>query len=276
MLPVSSGEEYTVLRSIAQWLQERTGIYYPDNKLETLKHKLFKVCLDHRLTLSQLSIELQNANGKTGPLCLQVVAAASTNHTAFFREDIWDWFRDDILSDVVMKNGQIRLWSAAASSGEEAYTAAMVSAETLGIHEFKKRFAILGTDISFQILRQAEDGIYPVERLSNIPDNYRNRYFVNHEDGSCTRIHEDLKSVCLFRRMNLKKRPYPFKRRFHIIFCRNVLYYFTPSERENIVNAIYDSAEPGGWLIVSVTESLNNMKTPWKRIAGKTGIYRKE
>jgi len=275
---VLNTDDFSALQGIAQWLKHKTGIYYPESKLETLKHKLFKVCLDNRLTLSQLCAQLHNGDGQKSPLSLQVVAAASTNYTAFFREDIWDWFSTEILVDVMLRTQQIRIWSAAASSGEEAYTIAMVAAEVMGIEQLRQRVAILGTDISFQILRQAEDAIYPVERLLNIPTPYRQKYFssCNGNRAHCAVIHEALRSVCLFRRMNLKKHPYPFKRRFHIIFCRNVLYYFAPLEREKIVNALYNFTEKNGWLIVSVTESLTNMNTKWKKIKGKTGIYRKE
>ncbi len=274
---VLNADDFSALQGIAQWLMQKTGIYYSDSKLETLKHKLFKVCLDNRLTLSQLCTQLYNGDGQKTPLSLQVVAAASTNYTAFFREDIWDWFRYEILSDVMSRTQQIRIWSAAVSSGEEAYTIAMVAAECMGIEQLMQRVAILGTDISFQTLRQAEDAIYPIDKLSNIPLDYKDKYFsLCNNQSHCMVVHKALRSICLFRRMNLKKRPYPFKRRFHIIFCRNVLYYFTPIERERIVNALYDFTENNGWLIVSVTESLTSMNTRWKKIKGKTGIYRKE
>ena len=269
-------EDFTALKEIARWLNSQTGIYYPDGKLETLKHKLFKVCLDNRMTLSQLYDQLQNGNGNKSAIALQIVAAASTNHTAFFREDIWDWVKEEILPDVLGRDRQVRIWSAAASSGEEAYTIAMVASETLGIFELKKRVAILGTDISFKILKQAEDAIYPRERTRNIPKELIKKYFTEFKDKNFLKIHDTLRSICLFRRLNLKKRPYPFKKRFHITFCRNVLYYFTQDEREKIINAIYDVTEPGGWLIVSVTESLNGMNTKWKKVSGKTGFFRKE
>ncbi len=268
-------EDAAALKAIAEWLNRQTGIFYPERKLDTLKHKLFKVCLDNRMSLHELHDLLQNGNGNTGGLALQIVAAASTNHTAFFREDIWGSFREEILPDALNRNGRVRIWSAAASSGEEAYTIAMVAAELIGATEAGRRLAILGTDISFRTLKTAEDAVYPKDRLKNIPESYVQRYFTRLPGREEVRINDCLRSMCLFRRLNLKKRPYPFKNRFGIIFCRNVLYYFAQEERERIVNALYDFAEPGGWLIVSVTESLGSMKTRWKRVAGKTGIYRK-
>ena len=269
-------EDLVGLKGIARWLNSQTGIYYPDSKLETLKHKLFKVCLDNRMNLYQLYDQLQNENDKKSTIALQIVAAASTNHTAFFREEIWGWVKEEILPEAFRKDRQVRIWSAAASSGEEAYTIAMVASEILGLYELKKRGAILGTDISFKILKQAEDAVYPKERIRNIPQDLVKKYFIDFKDGNLVKIHDDLRSICLFRRLNLKKRPYPFKKRFHIIFCRNVLYYFTQDEREKIINAIYEVTEPGGWLIVSVTESLNGMNSRWKKVLGRTGIYRKE
>jgi len=267
-------EDIEALRGVARWLNENTGIYYGENKLDTLKNKLFKVCLHSRLTLSEIFNQLQNGNGNKSAIALQVAAAASTNHTAFFRENIWDYFKGEILRDLLSRCPQVRIWSAAASSGEEAYTIAIVASELLGLDNLKGRVAMLGTDISFRILKQAEEAIYPEERIKSLSPAIRQKYFKSLGDGS-VRVHDTLRSICLFRRLNLKKRPYPFKKCFHIIFCRNVLYYFTHDERERIVNALFDFAEPGGWLIVSVTESLSCMKTPWKKIPGKTCIYKK-
>jgi len=181
-----------------------------------------------------------------------------------------------LLPDCINTAPQVRIWSAAASSGEEAYTIAMLAAELVGLENLKTRLAILGTDISFQVLRQAEEGIYSEEKLHNIPSLYQKRYFSPcNGNQKAMQINDLLRPACIFRRMNLKKRPYPFKKRFHIIFCRNVLYYFAPDDREKIVNSLYESAEKGGWLIVSVTESLSNMTTKWKRMNGCAGIYRK-
>lgn len=275
-------KELEALQSIASWLCERTGIHYPNKKLVTLKHKLFKICLDQHMTIEEIAEHLLYGNGSfsgsISPLALKVVAVASTNHTAFFREPVWDTFRD-ILTRILASTPRVRIWSAAASSGEEAYTIAMVAAEILGLDAMSKRIAILGTDINFQVLKQAEEGIYHPDRLAGLDESLKKRYFqkISAPGLNCAyRIHDSLKAVCLFRRMNLKKRPYPFKNRFNIIFSRNILYYFTPEEREAIVNELYRVTERGGYLFVSVTESLTGMSTPWRKVPGNTGIYRKE
>lgn len=273
-----SKDEIQALRSIASWLKERTGLYYPDRKLDTLKHKLFKVCLDQRMTIEEIAAALSSRNGASvSQLALKVAAAASTNHTAFFREDVWGFFRE-VLAQTLKENSRVRIWSAAASSGEEAYTIAITAAELLGLESLQARVAVLGTDISFQVLKQAEDGVYPAERLEGMDPSLKRRYFSELSDSvvkGALRVREPLRRICLFRRMNLKKRPYPFKHRFHIVFCRNVLYYFTPTEREKIVNEIHRVTEDGGYLFVSVTECLTGMTTPWRRVPGRTGVYRK-
>ncbi len=274
-----TGEDIHALKDIASWLNERTGIYYPEKKLDILKHKLFKICIEQQMNIKEIAALLMFENGSSSSsLALMVASAASTNHTAFFREDIWEFFKD-VLAQTIKTTDKVRIWSAAASSGEEAYSIAIVAAELLGLNMLSKKVTMLGTDIDFQILKQAEEGIYPPDRMEDIEPDLRKKYFTELSDCSVKgiwKIHDDIKNICLFRRMNLKKRPYPFKQRFHIIFCRNVLYYFIPDERERIVNELYRVTENGGYLFVSVTESLTGMSTPWQRVPGKTGIYRKK
>jgi chemotaxis protein methyltransferase CheR len=229
------------------------------------------------MTLSDIALRLKE--GADRNLILQIMAAASTNHTAFFRENIWDYFKANILSDFLKKEPQIRIWSAAASSGEEAYTIAMCAAEITGLQNIAGKIAILGTDINFRVLKQAEDGIYACDALNGLPAYIVNKYFRPLKNQylankKCYEICNELKKICLFRRLNLKKRPWPFKKKFHVIFCRNVLYYFDKKEREEIVNALYRQVETGGYLVVSVTESLAQMNTSWQRTS-QTGIYRK-
>ena len=274
VIPVEN-EDYRALEKISAWLQQRTGIFCPPAKMVTLQHKLFKVCLQHRTTLPQIASCL--INGTDRALCLQVIAAASTNHTAFFREEIWDYFKDHILRELLATQKQLRIWSAAASSGEEAYTIAMCAAELVGLATLKQKIAILGTDINFKVLKRAEEGIYTSEQLDGLEKDILQKYFTfvssNFEKKGYI-ILDKLREVCLFRRLNLKKRPWPFKKRFHVIFCRNVLYYFDKKEREEIINALWDQTEPGGYLVVSVTESLAQIKCNWQKTP-QIGVYRK-
>jgi chemotaxis protein methyltransferase CheR len=82
-----------------------------------------------------------------------------------------------------------------------------------------------------------------------------------------------IKPMCTFRRMNLNNTPWPFQNQFHVVFCRNVLYYFDRPLQQELVERIYDHTLPGGWLITSVTETLYWAKTRWQTIT--TGVYRK-
>ena len=79
--------------------------------------------------------------------------------------------------------------------------------------------------------------------------------------------------MCTFRRLNLKAQPFPFRRPFDIIFCRNVLYYFDREQQRRTLEALYEVTEPGGWLLTSVTESVRDLGTRWCWVGG--GIYRK-
>ena len=165
----------------------------------------------------------------------------------------------------------MRVWSAASSSGEEVYTLCMVLAESLGKKLFMERVAILGTDISQKVLQKAEYGHYLKENLQHIPANYRLNYIQSaSKDTFC--IPNELKKVCLFRRLNLNMGRYPFKQKFQIIFCRNVFIYFDLATQESICREFARHATPDGWLFISQTETLRNLNVPWTYVA--PGVYR--
>jgi chemotaxis protein methyltransferase CheR len=88
------------------------------------------------------------------------------------------------------------------------------------------------------------------------------------------RVRASVASMCVFRRMNLIQMPWPFQQRFHIVFLRNVLYYFDPAMRQQVVDACFEATEPGGWLVTSLTEPIIDAPRSWARLG--PGIFRKE
>ena len=144
--------------------------------------------------------------------------------------------------------------------------------ELLGINQALSQVGILGTDISYPMITQAEHGVYHKQKMELVNDVTLKRYFsqVNDEQWS---ILPALKPMCTFRRMNLHSYPWPFQNQFHVVFCRNILYYFDRPLQQELVERIYDITLPGGWLITSVTETLYWAKTRWHTVT--TGVYRK-
>ncbi len=267
--PAATPDGYERIRS---WLHNRCGIYYPDRKKELLANRLSRVRERFGLrSLDDLAILVEG--GGSPDVQLAVMHAASTNHTYFCREpQVLHFFRDRILSSLSQLE-EIRIWSAAASSGDEAYSIAIYAAELLGREQATRRVAILGTDISSPVIARAETGIYGAHHLELVPTDLLERYFVPLGSGHY-QVAEDIRRMCTFRRLNLKARPFPFRRGFHVVFCRNVLYYFDRDHQQQTLEALHGVTESGGWLLTSVTESVRDLATSWVPVGG--GIYRKK
>lgn len=255
---------------IRGWLSERCAIHYPDQKRDLLRQRLMRVQRAHNMPdLAVMAREITVA--QRHDLQLAVMHAASTNHTYFFRElGVLDQFRRLILPSLAGR-GEYRLWSAACSTGDEAYTMAILIAESEGLGALK-RTQILGTDISAPVVARAEQGVYGLRQLECVPPDLRRKYFTPVGIDQFQVIPE-LRACCTFRRMNLKTTPYPFRQPFQAVFCRNILYYFERADQLATVEAIHDVTEPGGWLLTSVTENLRDLGSRWSMVA--SGIARK-
>ncbi len=255
---------------IRNWLGARSGIRFADYKRDMFVQRMARVqrsfgypdiqTLAHHLIVDRIS-EVEIA----------VISASSTNHTYFFREtDILSRFRDDILPDLAGRD-EIRIWSAACSTGDEVFTIAMLIAEALG-EAALRRTTILGTDISATVIERAEEGILHERQIAQVPQVMRQRYLSAIGEGKYA-LSQKIRDCCTFRRMNLKSVPYPFRNSFQIVFCRNVLYYFEAIDQTAVLDSIYSVTEPNGWLITSVTESIRDLQTPWQFVAN--GVHQK-
>ncbi len=264
---LAAGQGYEVIRD---WLSEQCGMAFPEKKRELLTYRLNSVV--SRFGLADIdALAEQLTRGQGTELQLAVMHAASTNHTFFFRElQVLEYFRDNILTSR-SGTGPMRIWSAAASSGDEAYSLAIMATEMFGVSA-ASRVSILGTDISQPAIGQAESAIYSTSHLEHTPPQVLQRYFQPVGLGQY-RVVPEVRRLCTFRRLNLKTSPYPFSNRFHAVFCRNVLYYFDRQHQFQILEQLYDATEPGGWLLTSVTEVVRDLRTRWEHAAG--GVWRK-
>lgn len=256
--------------TIRTWLSERCAIHYPDHKRDLLLQRLARVQRSFNMP-DMVAMAREITVGHQHDLQLAVMHAASTNHTYFFRElGVLDQFRRLILPSLAGRS-EYRFWSAACSTGDEAYTMAILIAESEGMSALK-RTQILGTDISAPVVERAEQGVYGLRQLECVPPDLRRKYFTPVGIDQFQVIPE-LRACCTFRRMNLKTTPYPFKRPFQAVFCRNILYYFERADQLATIEGIYDVTEPGGWLLTSVTENLRDLRSRWNIVA--SGIARK-
>jgi len=180
----------------------------------------------------------------------------TTNETHFFREPKhFEFLRQRVLPghDGVRP---LRIWSAASSSGQEAYSLAMVLSDALGGSPWE----VFGSDISTRVLAQARSGQYDLGQAHEIPKAYLQTYClkgVGSQDGTFI-IDPEVKKRVSFRQINLNERL-PDVGVFDVIFLRNVLIYFQPETKRTVVRRLLDKLRPGGWFVVGHSESLNGI-----------------
>ena len=207
----------------------------------------------------------------------------TTNKTEFFREpSIFLWIRDNILPPlreqiVSGKKKKIRFWSAGCSSGEEAYSLSFETHAMAGMlsHE-KEPYRILATDINTQAIVSAYKGIYSHELVKNLPESVLNKFFVpvpsNDGQSKLFVIKDFIKNLIQFRVLNFLDEHYPIATQFDIILCRNVLYYFKEEVRKVVFEKMLGYLNPGGYLILSGTETGYRTRTAEKI---RPNIFRK-
>jgi chemotaxis protein methyltransferase CheR len=206
---------------------------------------------------------------KTSGALNTLINRISTNHTFFYREsDHFEFFKETVLPEMIaaLKNKNrrdLRIWCPGCSSGEEPYMLAMIINEYFGQRLGFWEPKILATDISERVLKTAKAGIYVNENVSHLPPPYRNEYFTKLPDKTWA-ISEKVKEMILFRRLNLMRDSYPFKSKFHVIFCRNVMIYFDKTTRDALVHRFSDYMEGSGYLFIGHSESLGRDNTHFR------------
>lgn len=203
----------------------------------------------------------------------------STNHTKFFREpEHFTFLTSQILPELMPRlatgGAPLRVWSAAASSGEEPYTLAIVLAEFLRPLAGAD-WRVEATDISHRMLAHARAAIYPLDRIPPVFPEILKRYFqkgVGVRAGTC-RVRPELRQRMRFHRVNLFQAEYPVPRGQHVIFCRNVMIYFDPPSRTTLVQKLTRHLAPGGYLMIGHSESLLGLSHNLESV--RQSIYRK-
>lgn len=211
----------------------------------------------------------------SGQEAKNLVNLLTTNHTYFMRESThFDYFKKVVLPQLKQSEAvtrDLRIWSAASSTGEEPYTLAMILMEFFGIAHSQWDTKVLATDISTQVLEHAVRGVYLKENIDPLPPKWKQRYFkkINEEEY---RVKDELRKEVIFRQFNLMD-PLPFRKKFHVVFLRNVMIYFEDDTKYELVQKIYDYMEPGGYLFIGTTEGLNKNATKFQYV--QPSVYRK-
>jgi chemotaxis protein methyltransferase CheR len=200
---------------------------------------------------------------------VQLINLLTTNETFFFRESQ----HFDLLRDVVVpgrdRGRALRLWSAASSTGEEAYTAAMVLSEALP----DGKWEIVGTDISSRVVEGARLGIYPINAAEKIPPAFLRKYCMRGRDeyDGTLAMNRRLRARVSFHHGNLMG-DLGHLGRFDVIMLRNVMIYFDPATKRDLILRLQEMLHPGGYLIVGRSESLNGIPSSLRMI--EPSIYR--
>lgn len=215
-------------------------------------------------------------NDKTGQQEKMLVNYLTTNHTYFMREfEHFEYMKTVVLPWLKKKESatkDLRIWSGAASSGEEPYMIAMVLSDFFGLEKEEWDTKVLATDISTKVLQQAIAGVYSAEQLEKLPEQWKRHFFKSIAGGSQYQVKDELKQEVIFRQFNLMD-PFPFKRQMHIIFLRNVMIYFDEDTKRELVQKVYDALVPGGYLFIGTTETLDRGSTPFQIV--QPSIFRK-
>jgi len=281
-----SDSDFELFRKL---IYEKSGISLNESKKELLRTRL-RARIERQGLSSYREYYDYVRNDKTGQALVPLLDDISTNLTSFYREINHFNFLRKILPEWIerkraMREMSFRIWSAGCSTGEEPYTLAFVMLEFLGREMRQWDLKILATDLSTEVLSQAMEGKYDVERLKDVPPAIAKEYFV-HGTGdmrtksgkvlrnrAVVRIVPEVRSLISFTRFNLMEQHFPFKRQFDFIFCRNVMIYFDKPTQEVLVNKYYHFLKPGGYLLIGHSESLTGLKQKYKYI--QPTIYQK-
>ncbi len=261
-------------KKLADYIKANYGIYLKEEKQSLVAGRLHNVLIQKNfVNFSEYYDHV--ITDKTGNAAATLIDKITTNHTFFMREaDHFYYFRDKVLPYLAdtIKEKDLRIWSAGCSSGEEPYILAMI------IDEFFKEKVrwdtkILATDISSKVLETAQKGEYGNTEIAAIPPEWRLNYF-RKTGKETSAVIEKIRNEVIYRKFNLMDGVFPFKKKFHVIFCRNVMIYFDDRTKRELISKFYDLTEYGGFLFIGHSESLNREETKYRYVM--PAVYRKE
>ena len=252
-----------VFKQIRDFIYEKSGIFISDAKKYLVEKKLVTRLQERNLNSFEDYLSLLKY-GSTGDELNKLYDAITTNETYFFREpQQLSVCADNIVPIVMEKKGSkdIKIWSAACSTGEEAYTLVMMLLEKRSC----SRIEVIASDISNEVIESAKKAVYGSYSMRNVPEPYLKKYF--RSNGWTHELDISVKSVVRFTNINLidaaKMRTV---QGMDIAFCRNVLIYFDDKAKQKAVSLLYDSLRPGGFLFIGSSESLHNITRAFKPV----------
>lgn len=265
------------MRRICDRIQEACGIHITTKKQTLVEGRMRRRMCVLGIDSPNAYCELLLEHDAQGDEFREFVDAVTTNKTDFFREPKHFDFLERVLLPQFVSEGRrsLKLWSAASSTGAEAYTLAMVLDKFFG-NAGGFDFSILATDICNEVLAKGVLALYPDCMLEPVPEDYRRRYILVARDASRHefRIAPHLRGKVQFRRLNLIDEAYPYDRNFDVIFLRNVLIYFDKATQRSVLDRLSRHLRPGGYLFLGHSETLAGSRLPLDQIANTVFVRR--
>ena len=283
-----NNEDYKI---IIKYVFDICGIVLGDDKQYLIEQRLTPILSEFGCkTFSDLAKKLNT--GVTNFLTREkMLNAMTTNETSFFRDEHpYVTFREKIMPDMLenvrqrkerawqRRGPKINMWSVAASTGQEPYSMAMIIAEVvsnkgMGLVSLED-FGILGTDISSKVLSKAMEGKYgSLEVARGLTPEMRKKYFL--QDSDYFVINDKIRKIVEFKAFNIQD-PFTQIGSFDVIFCRNILIYFTDDAKRKILSQLHQVLVPGGYLLLGSAENMYNLNSDFATERyGATTIYRK-
>ena len=262
------------LEAIRLLIEERTGIWFDDSRERFFSHGVAEHMRERGITRAP---ELLRAMRRSNLEYEALVERLLTQETSFFRYPaVYQALETRVLPELHLKKfwenpRTLRIWSAGCSTGEEPYSIAITIADALMFAD-AWNIEILATDVGRQALKQAEAGRYGARSLSTLSEAQMAAHFV--KAGRNYEVKPRIKKLVTFIQMNLTQSVYVG--RMDMIFCMNVLIYFAEERRRALVQRFYDTLEPGGYLLLGHSESLQKIPVKFQAIVLNDCIlYRK-
>jgi chemotaxis protein methyltransferase CheR len=260
------------------FLEQQCGIVLGERKQYLVKSRLAPLMgkfdissLGELVTRTLLPVERK--------LRAAVIDAMTTNETLWFRDDYpFKLLQNKLFPDFANRQTPVKIWSAASSSGQEPYSIAMsvLEYQQRNPGTFMRGVQVIGTDISTTMLEHCKYGHYDSLALARGLSEDRKRQFFENGDNGMLKVKDKVKKMVSFRPLNLLN-SYSLMGRFDIVFCRNVLIYFSPEIKAQIISQIYGTLNKGGYLFLGASESLSGLSDDFNMIRCNPGIvYQKK
>ncbi|MGN6158367.1 MAG: CheR family methyltransferase [Devosia sp.] len=260
---------------IANLISSEVGIKLPPAKRLMVEGRLRKRVRALNLTSFDDYCDYLFRRDGLGQERTYLINAVTTNKTDFFREpEHFALLEQTLVPELIAlrrgeRNPLLKVWSAASSTGAEAYTLAMVLSD-LAANRRDFRFAILGTDISTAVLAQGRRAVYPAEMVAPVPPEKQARYVMHARKPGVrpeVRMAPEIRRTVRFAHLNLMASSYPFDRDVDVIFLRNVLIYFDKRDQESVIGRLIEHLRPGGYLALGHSESMVGTTISMRQVA---------